>query len=187
MNLQLDLTLAKVVHEQFDDYLQSEVLFWPVGVVAGLQLPQLTIGTWLESEWRLSLLAPAVPELAEARATVRKVRGRIGEPYQLKTRREFKSRIDSWTMFLDEALEKAAKRASGDVESPSGYYTSAVHNRFKLELLKNDSSQLQDQLQRLNTLDMRLKGRLTAADFVWEAELKPGAPKETFWWLWGRL
>ncbi len=186
MNLQLDLTLAKIVHTQFDDYLQSEVLFWPVGVVDKLQLPQLTIGTWLASEWRLALLAPAASELADARATVRKVRSRAGEPYQLKTRREFKSRVDTWTMFLDEALEKASNRDGGYSDGPSAY-ASAVQNRFKLELLKNDASQLQDQLQRLNTLDMRLKARFKTGDFVWEPELQPAAPKETYWWLWGKL
>ncbi len=186
MNLQLDLTLAKVVQTQFDDYLQSEVLFWPVGVVDKLQLPQLTIGTWLASEWRLALLAPAAPELAEARATVRKVRSRASEPYLVKARREFKSRVDTWTMFLDEALEKAASRNGGNASSPS-IYSSAVQNRFKLELLKNDAAQLQDQLQRLTTLDMRLKARFKTGDFVWEPELQPAASKETYWWLWGKL
>lgn len=183
MNLQLDLTIAKVIHEQFDDYLQSEVLFWPVGTINGLQLPQLTIGTWLETEWRLALLSPNAPELVEARATVRKVRGRIGEPYELKSHREFKSRNDSWTTFLDEALEKAA---SGNSDSLSRY-ASAVHNRFKLESLKNDASQLQNQLQRLNTLDMRLKARFKTGNFVWEPELQSAAPKEIYWWLWGNL
>ena len=71
MNWKSDITFARVAGEQMDEYVHAEVLFFPVGGVGGMQMPALTIGTWLETAWRLSAAALAAPEqavLADARA-----------------------------------------------------------------------------------------------------------------------
>lgn len=177
MDLKLDLTFAQVVKEQIDDYVHAEVLFYPVGAVNGMQMPQLTIGTWLETAWRLKAVKPDAPELAEAVAEVRRIHHRVPELYDGKARREFKSRLDTWTPYLDDALQS---------KSNAGYATQ-VHNRLKLELLKDDVSQLQDSLTRLKTLDARLKTRFKAGEFVLEPELAGAVPQEQFWWLWGSI
>ena len=58
MNLEPDLTFAQVVSEQIDEYVHVEVLYYPVGSIHGMQMPQVTIGNWLETEWRLKNAAP---------------------------------------------------------------------------------------------------------------------------------
>jgi len=177
MDLKLDLTFARVVKEQIDDYVHAEVLFYPVGAVNGLQMPQLTIGTWLETAWRLKAVQPDAPELAEAVAAVRRIHQRVPDLYDGKARREFKSRLDAWTLYLDDALQS---------KSSTGYATQ-VHYRVKLELLKEDVSQLQEQLTRLKTLDARLKTRFKTGEFILDPELAGAAPQEQLWWLWGSL
>lgn len=185
MDLTRDLIFAEVVAEQFDDYVHAEVLFYPVGALRGHMMPMLTIGTWLETEWRLSALRAQAPErvdaaLERARAHVRQVRSRAAELYTQKARREFKSRLDTWEMFLNDRSEDAARvRAFNRL---SGYRAHA-HTRFKLELLKEDVAQLSAQLARLRLCDARLRAHFEPGAFIWEPELEAAAPRERFWWL----
>jgi hypothetical protein len=178
MNLDQDLAFAHIVGEQIDDYLHAEVLFYPVRSVKGMQIPPLTIGAWLETMWRLNAIrnsdnaARIDPVLEETQAEVRKARSSAPDLYQTKARREFRSRLDSWTMFLDDAHTPAS-------------YASNVHMRFKLELLKEDVSQVNDQLARLRAADVRLREQLEPGAFVWEPELAAAAPKDEFWFLYG--
>lgn len=189
MNLKLDLTFAQVVADQFDDYLHAEVLFYPVGSIHGMNMPQLTIGTWLETRWRLQALQTAHPEITPVLQTtdekVRKIRHRVPELYQTKARREFKSRLDTWDMFLSDRHEATAQPEPYNL--PGSGYVERVHNRFKLELLKDDVSQLNDQLARLRMLDGRLRMRFKPGRFVWEPELQPAAPQDKYWFLYAGL
>ncbi len=183
MDLKLDLVFAEVVAEQFDDYVHTEVLFYPVGAIKGMQMPQLTIGNWLETEWRLSALNASPDVLTKTRTEVRRVRNRAAELYQNKARREFKSRLDTWEMFLDEQSQRADK--DHPYNAGSGYATQA-HVRLKLALLQDDVSQLAAQLSRLRMADAKLKLRFKPGAFVWAPELQPAAPKDVWWWLYGR-
>jgi hypothetical protein len=190
MNLTRDLTFARVAAEQMSDYLYAEVLFYPVGNVDGLPMPQLTIGAWLETEWRLNALRPRYPEaiapvLSAAQAEIRKVRHRLAEQYQHKARREFRSRLDSWEIFLDDRREAAAH--DEPYNAPRSGYAERVRMRFCLELLKDDVSQLSAQLDRLRTLDARLRARFRPGAFLWEPELAEAAPADKFWFLYARL
>ncbi|MCS6846297.1 MAG: hypothetical protein RMN52_01115 [Anaerolineae bacterium] len=190
MNLKQDLTFARVAAEQMDDYLHAEVLFYPIGSVDGMQMPQLTIGAWLETEWRLNALRETHPDqigdvLAAAQAEVRKVRHRIPDLYQNKARREFKSRLDSWEMFLNDRQDATAQPEP--YNAPRSGYAERVHTRFRLELLKDDVAQLSDQLSRLRMLDGRLRMRFKPGAFIWEPELAPAAPADKFWFLYAKL
>lgn len=186
MNLNLDLTFAKVVAEQMDDYLHAEVLFFPVGAINGMQMPQLTIGAWLETEWRLNALratdpAHVDPALQAAQTAVRKIRNRVPDLYQNKARREFKSLLDVWEMFLNDRSDATSQPES--YNAPGSGYVDRVHTRFKLELLKDDVSQLNDQLARLRGLDSRLRARFKPGSFIWDPALAPAAPQDKYWFL----
>jgi hypothetical protein len=185
MNLRRDLTFARVVAEQMRDYLYAEVLFYPVGSVDGLPMPQLTIGAWLETEWRLSALRPRYPEeitpiLSAAQAAVRKLRQL--EQYQHKARREFKSRLDSWEMFLEDRRE-----SKEPYNAPRSGYAEHVQTRFRLALLEEDVSQPSDQRARLRALDARLRARFQPGAFLWVPELAEAAPPDKFWFLYAKL
>jgi hypothetical protein len=187
MNLELDLTFSRVVAEQMDDYVHAEVLFYPIGSIGGMKIPPLTIGNWLETEWRLNALRETDPEridaaLEAARAAVREVRSSASDIYQLKARREFRSRLDTWETFLDDRNDDTEEERAYNEDS--GYPTQA-HIRFKLELLKNDVSQPGAQLARLASSDERLRAHFKPCKFMWAPELERAAPEEEYWWLYG--
>ena len=193
IDLKPDIVFAKVVGEQIDEYVHVEVLYYPIGAVAGMQMPQLTIGIWLEALWRLKTFASALSAaqqatVDEAQARVQQVRSRVPELYKQKARREFKSRLDTWTWYLDEILGRPESRLDrGDAVPAEGQaYATQVHVRFKLELLNEDVSQMQDQVTRLRVNDQRLQTRFASGEFVWDAELAPHLAPDAYWWLYGR-
>ncbi len=191
MNYKLDLTFARVTGEQIDEYVHTEVLYYPVGAMAGMQMPQLTIGTWLETAWRLQALAPSLrtdqqAALEQAQARVQRVRSRAPDLYTQKARRECKSRLDTWTWYLDDVLAGTPAHGPAPVSPGGQAYPTQVHMRVKLELLRGDVAQAHDQLARLETCDRRLRTHFAAGPFVWELELAPHAPPDVYWWLYGR-
>jgi hypothetical protein len=186
IDLKHDLTFAKVAGEQLDEYVHAEVLYYPIGALDGMQMPQLTIGAWLEADWRLkgavASLAPAEQaELDEAHMKVQRVRSRVPDLYNEKARREFKSRLDVWSWYLDDVLAREPVAVPPEGQA----YATQVHVRFKLELLKEDVAQTQDQIVRLAANDRRLRTRFAAGPFVWDAALAPHAPVALYWWLYG--
>lgn len=186
MNLSADLTFIRIAGQQFDEYVNTEALFYPIGSVAGMAMPQLTIGTWLEAVWRARAVESSLEVeeraiLDEAIAEARRVRRLWPAAYERKAQREFRSRLDSWTWYLDDVLNTSAG------VSPKGAgYAEQVHTRFKLELLRRDVSQPAEQLIRLETADRRLRARFVPGPFLWEAVLQPAAPPDVFWFLYGQ-
>jgi hypothetical protein len=176
---------ARIAGEHLDEYVHTEVLFYPIGSVSGVALPQLTIGAWLETAWRLSARPAALDRaqsavFEEARASARRVRSLWPALYQHKARREFKSRLDSWAWYLDDLLGK-----DGPLTAQGSAYASQSHTRFKLELLRQEVSQLSGELQRLEMGDRRLRLRFVPGPFLWEPDLEAAAPREAYWWLHG--
>jgi hypothetical protein len=189
MNLEQDLIFAQVIAEQIDEYVHVEVLYYPVGSINGLQMPHVTLGNWLETEWRLNALRERDPARIDAalnagRNEVRRVRRRADALYIHKARREFKSRLDTWEMVLREGEDEGSsvKRNPQPINSNAGYPTQ-VHTRLKLELLQGDVSQQAGQLARLRMADGLLRTRFTPGAFVWAPELAKAAPADTWWWL----
>jgi hypothetical protein len=187
MDIKQDLAFAQAAMTQMDDYLKVETLYYPLGLSLGLgkELPQLTIGNWLEAEWRLNSVckASATSEvcavLAAAQAEIKRVRGLASEWYEAKARREFKSRLDTWGLFLEDAVER------GDVSN--SVYAAQVHHRLKLELLQQDVKPSPEMWARLRGMDAALRRQFKNGLFIWEPELRASAPRLEYWWLWGGL
>jgi hypothetical protein len=185
MDIKQDLAFAQAAAAQMDDYLNAETLYYPLGVSLVVELPQLTIGNWLETAWRLkaackaSSTSEACSALATAQAEIDKVRKKAPELYEAKARREFKSRLDTWGLFVDEIAEK------GDVSN--AVYAAQVHHRLKLELLQGDVKQSSEAWVKLRGLDAALRRVFKNGLFVWEPELRAAAPRLEYWWLWGGL
>ncbi len=186
MNLSADLTFIRIAGEQFDEYVNAEALFYPIGSVSGMAMPQLTIGAWLEAVWRVRAVESSLDveqraTLNDAVAEAQRVRRLWPALYERKAQREFKSRLDSWTWYLDDVLNASAGM------SPKGAgYVEQAHVRFKLELLRRDTRQPAVELQRLDVADRRLRARFVSGPFVWDPILQPAAPPDTFWFLYGQ-
>ena len=186
MSLNLDAIFARVVGEQIDEYVHTEVLYYPIGAMSGMQMPQLTIGMWLEAQWRLKALAAQLSAAQQhdvdvAQAAVQRVRSRASELYKQKARREFKSCLDTWTWYLDDVLAREPNAIPPEGQA----YATQAHVRFRIELLKDDVPQVSDHLARLTSNDKRLRARFMRGAFVWDAALQPSAPEDACWFLYG--
>ena len=173
-----DLAIALVAGKVINDYVNSEVLFYPVGSAISSAISEFTVGAWLECAWRLRAanLAPAqAAELAMTKTAVDTARSEAQPMYEAKVRREFKSRLDSFGWYLD-----------GGQGGPGSYATPA-HGRLKLELLKADVAQPELELLRLEGVDSRLRSRFASGTFIFEPELAPSAPRDVMWWLYGTI
>jgi len=185
MDIPADLTFIRIAGEQFDEYVNTEALFYPIGSVSGMAMPQFTIGAWLEAVWRVRAVAALLDAeqratLDEAVAAAQRVRRLWPALYTQKAQREFRSRLDSWTWYLDDVLN-----ASAGVSPKGAGYPNQVHTRFKLALLAQDVSQSPALLSLLDGCDRRLRARFVPGPFIWETELQSAAPADTYWFLYG--
>ena len=189
MDIPSDLFFANVAASQMDDYVHSNVLFYPIDTLAivaaaadkGITLPQLSIGAWLETAWRLTasnLIPPQRTQFEANRAEIAAIRQKTGDAasnaYVQKARREFKSRLDTWSWYLDDPKS-------------GGRYAIQVHQRLKLALLLNNVPQPENEKHRLTAYDLRLRRDFKPGPFVLEPPLQAAAPTTQFWWLYGGL
>ncbi|MBU6359524.1 MAG: hypothetical protein KGS46_05815 [Chloroflexi bacterium] len=185
MDIPSDIFFANVAASQMDDYVHSNVLFYPIDTLAivsaaadkGMILPQLSIGAWLETAWHLaaSNLTPAQYTQFEANcAEIAQIRQKSGDAYIQKACREFKSRLDTWSWYLEDPKS-------------GGRYAIQVHQRLKLALLLNNVPQPENEKHRLTAYDLRLRRDFKPGPFVLEPPLQAAAPTTQFWWLYGGL
>ena len=173
-----DIAIAQITGKVIDDYVNSEALFYPLGAGSAAAISEFTIGAWLECAWRLATVTLDAGQntlLTAAKAAVQSARAKAQPLYEQKARREFKSRLDSFSWYLD-----------GEQSGP-GSYTTQAHTRLKLELLKHDVIQTELELRRLDGVDNRLRSRFANGPFVFESEVASLAPKNSMWWLYGSI
>nr|BAL56945.1 hypothetical protein HGMM_F45G04C18 [uncultured Chloroflexota bacterium] len=175
MSAEIDRAYLQVALDELETYLLSNELYWQLST-RNNALPRLTIGQLLLTRLRLSargLLSPA----DESRWT--SVRQRWRAAWEKKASHEFNSRLNLWKNYLEDYFE-----------SPSNYaadYPGEVRQRVILELLTQEISAPLPQAAMLTVLDERLRTVLIPGPFVWEEELGAVFPKETWWYLYGRL
>jgi hypothetical protein len=149
-------------------------------------MPQLTIGGLLEALVRAEAAqADLTPDQHAALPAIRQQHDRIRDDrpvaYASKAMREFNSRLDAWTTYLDDAQRKPA--------NVTAYYPHEVRARAKAQLLAQALGRDLPAVARarLSRLDARLLPMLQPGAFVWDERLKTAFPQDTCWWLYGRL
>ncbi len=173
MNKETDALYLKAGLEELESYLLSREVYWPLGRSS---LPQLTLGNLLLTRLRLKargLLSTA----EEARLEEQRYRWRVA--WEKKARQEFRSRFRLWKNYLEDYSE-----------TPSAFapdYPQEVRHRAILELLQAEMTTPLPETLQLEQLDEHLRAVFIPGPFIWEADLQPAFPKETWWYLYGRL
>lgn len=177
-----DLVILEAMAAEMDDYLRSDVLFWPL---AEGDLPRLTLGSYLMREHRLleledlldmgaqEQLHEAIHEFHEA------LEDKIVRSEQ-KAHEELGARVRQWQEYLREI-----RRGVG-----AAYYASAVDTRAMLaaliaQLRVNPYELDEEYPNKVALLDRELSRHWEPGEFVWPVEWKPAYPKEEYWWLYG--
>jgi hypothetical protein len=181
-----DLRFLRASVEQLEAYLLSKELYWPLGIGAPAgepSYPQLTLGWLLLAQRRASVTAlPGVQEAELERWRVQleatRVRWRIA--WEQKARWELRARLNLWRNFIEEY--RAAPEANYD------RYAYEVGRRVMAGLLAKEVGEIPHaDEEMLAGLDKILRASLVTGEFIWEAGLQDGFPREEFWFLYGRL
>lgn len=185
VKLMHDLDVLGEMAAEMDEYLMSDVLFWPM--VKG-DMPRLTIGGYLLRQHRLTLLQELLDTSQQER--LRLATGRFHQAlhervvrFEERAHKELHARLRQWGEYL--------RDLRSDVRAHAGYYASSVETRAiiaaLLDFLAVPPYRLDAQVAKeVAALDANLHGRWQPGDFVWPLEWQPAYPKETYWWLYGQ-
>ena len=178
-----DLTFLQASAPVLEDYLLSDVLYFPVTGEHGRQLSgdttRLTLGNLLLSLKRLqavNLPAEQAVELESLAGQISHVQSQWRSRWSVKVQQEIPNRMMLWKNYLGE-LGEAPKSRAGD-------YPYNVRLRVILELLFAESNDLMvREKDLLRSLDLQLKGKTSPGEFIWDQTLAGGFPANQFWYL----
>ncbi len=181
-----DLRYFNVGVEQLENYLLSNDAFWPVDIrppSGDPGYPQLTLGGLLLARTRLNAYSKTpkqVEQLEKLTANMDTIRAHWRVAWEKKAAHDFSIRLRMWRDYLDEYLREPQDNADR--------FPYEARLRTMLTLLNSQGVTIvQAELDLLELLDTRLESAFIPGDFIWEAELQPGFPENTFWYLYGRL
>ncbi len=188
MSFESDWFFLRAALPDLQEYILSSELYWtlhsPRNIPGGVRLPQLTLGSLLLAEKRLTALPLADVQQAELEDSTRKihhVRSEWRANWGLKAAHEFRSRLNLWRQYLGELRDEARTNAQS--------YPSQVRSRAILHLLPSEmiESVPADENDLLSILDQILRGISRSGPFVWEPEMASGFPEEDYWFLYVRF
>lgn len=180
--LQKDLVALEAMAAEMDEYLRSDILFWPM---AQSDLPRLTLGGYLMRQHRLLGLRDllTMQEQDRLHRAINQYYKALEEKvvrFETRAHEELEARLRQWQSYI------------GEVRGGSGiaYYESAVEPRAMIEALiaqlRVQPYELQPELpQKLALLDRQLRQIWEPGEFIWPHEWKAAYPPEKFWWLYG--
>ncbi len=182
-----DVDVLEAMSIGMDDYLDSDVLFWPMSQKANL--PMLTLGGYLMREHRLLQLSDQLSEVDRERVVTSVQRfnealaNRIVR-FETKANLELEARLRQWQEYLRDLDRGTADKTSN--------YATAVETRAMIDSLigrlQMPPFQLEPRsLQHLASLDTTLRDRWRPGDFVWPDGWQPAYPSSDDWWLYGSL
>lgn len=178
-----DLVVLEAMAAEMDEYLRSDVLFWPL---RGSDLPRLTLGGYLMRQHRLLELRDLLSMAEQERlvAAIKRYHEAQEEKVvrlETKAHEELEARMRQWREYLNEV-----KHGSG-----AAYYASAVDARAMIRAIVNQLRvhpyQLNEEVPaKIALLDRELSRIWEPGDFVWPFDWQPAYPREEYWWLYGR-
>ena len=180
--LKQDLVVLEVMAALMDEYLRSDVLFYPT---SRADLPKVTLGGYLMRQYRLLQLRDLLDmeEQSRLHEAIGQYNGALEEKvvrFETRAHTELEARVRQWQEYLSE-VKRGVNIA---------YYESAVDTRAMLDALiaqlRVPPYELDEEIPRnLALLDRELSRVWERGDFVWPREWKPAYPRDEYWWLYG--
>jgi hypothetical protein len=183
--LREDLKILEAMAAEMDEYLRSQVLFWPM---SQSNLPRLTIGGYLMRQHRLQELSTLLSESELTRrdkavvifnqSLVEKV-----VSFEDRAHQEAHARLRQWGEYVKELHDRNLAVAD--------FYHAHVQTRAMIASLiaklEMPPYELDERVpSQLETYDRVVRNFWHRGDFVWPAEWQPAYPQTGYWWLYGR-
>jgi hypothetical protein len=182
-----DLDIAEAMALEMGEYLDSDVLFWPMAQHA--TMPALTLGGYLMREQRLLALADQLSEVDRERltTTIQRFNEALANRvvrFETKGNAELEARLRQWQEYLRDLDRGMADKTSN--------YSTAVETRAMIDALIKRLEMPPYQLTKrsldhLAVLDTTLRDRWRPGDFVWPDGWQAAYPPREDWWLYGSL
>jgi hypothetical protein len=160
---------------ELEHYLLSDELYWPI-TTRGFNLPRLTIGGVLLAKARLEARGERIESLV---AQLGAVRSKWRVAWEAKAGRGVQARMRLWSNYLSDYRHNPEGHADA--------YPHEVCYRVMLHLLLTELPTPSPKQSELTQLDSLLRMNLISSDFIWEADLQVGFPREVYWYLYGKL
>jgi hypothetical protein len=181
-----DLGYLRAAISALENYLLSNDLYWPIGASSPggePAFPRLTLGGMLLAQMRAharGLTPEQHDELARLDEQMDDVRDRWQVAWERKAGRSFQARLRLWNNFLEDYRESPSANADR--------YRYEVERRVMLHLLADEAGEVREaDMELLEVLDKVVRSALVPGDFIWDAELENGFPREPYWYLYGQL
>jgi len=182
-----ELAACRAMAGEFEAYLKADVLYWQMDAArpGGEQLPKLTLGGFLERAWRLRAAPLSPAQRAALDAAIHQfelARDAHHQRFEIHALHDLRGRLDAWAWFLDDYARLPNEEAP--------YYPAQAHTRLAIALLLDELAGYPEAApcaQRRSALDERLRADWIAGAFVWHNSLAHAFPRESYWWLYGRL
>ena len=169
-----------------EKYLLATDIYWPIRAkppAGEPPYPQLTLSGLLLAQSRLqarSLSDSFLVQLRQLEKEMDGIRSRWRVAWEAKASHEFHARLLLWRDFLEDYRSNPRNNVDR--------YAYEVSRRVMLHLLVADATQVQQtEIELLEGLDKLLRAVFVPGEFVWDPELAPGYPLQTYWYLYGRL
>jgi len=186
INLERDLRIVEATSSQLKEYVLSDVLYWPLsgtGWRGRDVLPRGTLGGMLLRLHQLSvlkeLLTPEqVNRLEAAHSDAESAMNKWAVQTEQKAVIEIRARLRSWSMYLEEFAR-----------NPIGYFDEyAMQSRGRTALMYLDEVAGKavnglGLVRLMGQADRRLQSLVIEGEFVWDEQLRPAYPRESYWWL----
>ncbi|NMC34993.1 MAG: hypothetical protein GYA36_21440 [Veillonellaceae bacterium] len=177
--LERDWAFLEVAVGGLEEYLQSSILYYPLGYTRKAQgLLQLTLGNLLVTTARLQAIqwdGADKGKLDILLETVDAVRSRWRAGWNKKAEQEIPARLNLWKNSLRDWADNHEHTLAG--------YRHQVRWRVILHLLMAENGRHYHEESILAGLDSRLRMISTPGDFLWEPEIEQGFSKQVYWYL----
>lgn len=179
-----DVAVLVAMAGQMGEYLDSEILFWPLGRGG---MPMLTLGGYLLREHRLlalsDLLTPEQRTQVDAAVfQFNQVLSNRVVRFEDKAHHELEARLRQWEEYLKDIDRGTFDRNSNyDTAVETRAMIHALLDRLGMPPYRTETRPA----QHLALLDTRLQGRWQPGSFVWPEEWTPAYPRAEYWWLYG--
>lgn len=185
-SIDYSLELATAMLEQFDSYLLSKEIFWPLGESpsSGPPFPKLSLGQLLltldDLRVQAEEMAPdQVQQFHDLQGTFEQKCSEKPANIERRTGAEIKQRLNLWKAYIGDlrASSTAAESYPNDVRQR------VLLNRLQAYLRAGD--ELKSLRAELAALDQRLRGVFRRGDFVWHSRLRALYSEGDYWYLYG--
>ncbi len=183
--LDRDLNEAKQMANGLEEYLRgSDVYGTPAGGMFGGDAPALTVGALVMRLRRLDALRDQLTdaqrqELAQAQEIHRHMQREWAVHYEQKIVKEANSRLDAIRTFFEECSDHPRNCAA--IYKPEVLRRTIVQELGRVMADQKIFSAELDKKRR--EMDVKLRGFVRPATFVWSALLQEVYPADEFWWL----